>query len=132
MKQKTRKGATSMIVIIFFTMLAGILVLSFASLMITNMRETTNYSLSQSAYDAALAGTEDAKVMLIEYNNCVSRSDSTSARCSDIMTNLNASDASDDCDVVRKALNRSYDSERMKRQFEVKKIPAQPGPLIIA
>ena len=63
--QKTRKGATSMIVIIFFTLLAGILVLSFVSIMVMNISESTNFNLSQSAYDSALAGIEDAKVMLL-------------------------------------------------------------------
>ena len=104
MKQKTMKGATSMIVIIFFALRAGILVLSFASIMITNMRETTNYSLSQSALDAANAGVEDAKVLLLEYNRCLNGSSATI--CSNIISRMTADDAEEDCDLVRNALGR--------------------------
>ena len=80
MYNKTKKGATSLIVTMFFTLLAGILVLSFVSIMLSNINESTNYNLSQSAYDAALAGIEDAKIMLLEYNNCMARNDTTSGR----------------------------------------------------
>ena len=106
MKQKKYKGATSMIVVIFFALLAGILVLSFASIMITNMRETTNYSLSQSALDAAHAGVEDAKILILEYKNCISKNIVTGS-CPDIKTKIEAQSAEDNCDLVREALGRS-------------------------
>jgi hypothetical protein len=57
MYTKIKKGATSLIVTMFFTLLAGILVLSFISIMLSNINESTNYNLSQSAYDAALIQT---------------------------------------------------------------------------
>ena len=85
MYNKTKKGATSLIVTMFFTLLAGILVLSFVSIMLSNINESTNYNLSQSAYDAALAGIEDAKIMLLEYNNCMARNDTTSSRCKEML-----------------------------------------------
>lgn len=106
MLQKTRKGATSMIVIIFFTLLAGILVLSFVGVMLSNITQSTNYDLSQSAYDAALAGIEDAKVMLLEYNNCMARGDLTSPICSKVITSVNAKDSEKNCDLVRDSLGR--------------------------
>ena len=114
--QKTRKGATSMIVIIFFTLLAGILVLSFVSIMVMNINESTNFNLSQSAYDSALAGIEDAKVMLLEYNTCTARGDTTSSQCRKVVEQVNRTDADDDCDLVRKALNRATgDNETLIR-----------------
>ena len=107
MYNKTKKGATSLIVTLFFTLLAGILVLSFISIMLSNINESTNYNLSQSAYDSALAGIEDAKIMLLEYNNCMARNDTTSNRCKDIVKIINKAGSEDDCDIVRKALGRA-------------------------
>lgn len=116
MLQKTRKGATSMIVIIFFTLLAGILVLSFVSIMVMNINESTNFNLSQSAYDSALAGIEDAKVMLLEYNTCTARGDTSSSQCKKVVEEVNRSDSNEDCDLVRKALNRAAgDNETLIR-----------------
>lgn len=110
MYNKTKKGATSLIVTMFFTLLAGILVLSFVSIMLSNINESTNYNLSQSAYDSALAGIEDAKIMLLEYNNCMARNDVSSTRCEKIVKTINASGSDDDCDIVRKALGRAEGS----------------------
>ena len=107
MQGKTKQGATSLIVTMFFTLLAGILVLSFVSVMLSNINESTNYNLSQSAYDSALAGIEDAKVMLLEYNNCLARGDTTSTRCKTVVDTIRADGSDDDCDVVRNALGRA-------------------------
>ena len=113
MYSKIKKGATSLIVTLFFTLLAGILVLSFVSIMLSNINESTNYNLSQSAYDAALAGIEDAKVMLLLYNNCVARGDIASARCKDVVEKIEAEDSNKNCDLIREALKRkSGDSDR--------------------
>lgn len=111
MLQKTRKGATSMIVIIFFTLLAGILVLSFVGVMLSNITQSTNYDLSQSAYDAALAGIEDAKIMLLEYNNCMARG-KTTGECANIISSINSANSEEDCDIIRKALNRPTNSDK--------------------
>ena len=116
MNNKFKKGATSLIVTMFFTLLAGILVLSFVSIMLSNINESTNYNLSQSAYDSALAGIEDAKIMLLEFNNCMARNDTTSNRCKDIVATINADGSDDDCDIVRKALKRAAgDNETLVR-----------------
>ncbi len=120
MQSKTKKGATSLITTMFFTLLAGILVLSFVSIMLTNINESTNYNLSQSAYDAALAGVEDAKIALLLYGDCISRGDLNSARCKKVVESLSTVaghvdgeghaidyDPEDDCDIVRRALGRA-------------------------
>lgn len=66
-----KKGAAAVYVVIFTATLLSIISLSFVRLMLSEMGRTTNYSLSQSAYNSALAGIEDAKIVLLRYQNCV-------------------------------------------------------------
>ena len=68
---KTRKGAASIYIVIFTTTLLGIIALSFVRIMLAEAARTNNYSLSQSAYNSALAGIEDAKIVLLRYQNCI-------------------------------------------------------------
>ena len=57
---KTKKGATSIYIVAFTTMVLSILTISFVRIMVSEAQQTSNYDLSQSAYDSALAGIEDA------------------------------------------------------------------------
>ncbi|MBQ3441195.1 hypothetical protein IJG27_02690 [Candidatus Saccharibacteria bacterium] len=67
---KTKKGMASLYLVAFTTLLLGILTMSFVRVMLTESKESTNSDLSQSAYDSALAGIEDAKTAIIMYNTC--------------------------------------------------------------
>lgn len=66
-----KKGASAIYMVIFTATLLSIIALSFVRLMLSEMNRTTNYSLSQSAYNSALAGIEDAKIVLLRYQNCM-------------------------------------------------------------
>ena len=68
---KTRKGAAAFYIVIFTTTLLGVVTLSFVRIMLAEAARTNNYSLSQSAYNSALAGIEDAKIVLLRYQNCI-------------------------------------------------------------
>ena len=68
---ETKRGAAAIYVVVFTATLLSIIALSFVRLMITELGRTSNYSLSQSAYNSALAGIEDAKIVLLRYQNCV-------------------------------------------------------------
>ena len=62
---KTKKGMASLYLVAFTTLLLGVLTMSFVRVMVTESKESSNSDLSQSAYDSALAGIEDAKTAII-------------------------------------------------------------------
>ena len=67
MKQKFKKGAASMYVVVIAALLFGVITVSFIRIVVSESLRTTNNELAQSAYDSALAGVEDAKVALMKY-----------------------------------------------------------------
>lgn len=67
---KTKSGVASLYVVIFATILFGVITLSFIRIMVSESSQTNDSDLSQSAYDAALAGVEDAKIAVNDYYEC--------------------------------------------------------------
>lgn len=113
---KTRKGAASIYIVIFTTTLLGIIALSFVRIMLAESLRTTNYSLSQSAYNSALAGVEDAKIVLLRYQSCVNKGSYTSSGnkagdCSnyaDLFKGVEAANTTaQDCNIVGKLLHNN-------------------------
>lgn len=99
---KTKSGATSLYIVIFATLLFTVITVGFVNLIISGLTQTVNSELSQSAYDAAMAGVEDAKIAIIQCN-------STSATA-DCINYINASAGAspyDGCDTVSKILGRT-------------------------
>lgn len=119
-KFQSKKGAASIFVVIFVTMLLSVITLGFIRIMLSESQQTSNYDLSQSAYDSALAGIEDAKIALLLYHNCLSKGDTTSEACSaavnamrlvdadgdGLYTGVNDNDPGANCDVVKEMLRR--------------------------
>ena len=108
---KTKKGAAAIYVVIFTATLLSIISLSFVRLMLSEMGRTGNYSLSQSAYNSALAGIEDAKIVLLRYQNCVNNDgkysiNNTAIKCGDYIEKLQtkASENAENCDLVGQLL----------------------------
>ena len=97
-----RRGAASIYVVIFATILLTLIVMSFVRIMLSEARQTINFDLSQSAYDSARIGVEDAKIALLAYHECLSTGDAgpTCTRIVESMQNP------DHCDIVRDVLNR--------------------------
>lgn len=68
----TKKGAASLYVVIFATILFGVITLSFVRIILSESSQSSNDDLSQSAYDSAMAGVEDAKIAVNKYYKCLS------------------------------------------------------------
>lgn len=108
----TRQGAASIYVVVFTTLVLSVITLSFVRIMISEAEQTSNYDLSQSAYDSALAGIEDAKVAILKYHQCLSdgkmRGTSSSApgSCERIIYEMETGIASGSCDVIKNVLGR--------------------------
>jgi Tfp pilus assembly protein PilX len=101
------KGGASLYVVIFTTLLLGIITLGFIRIILSEAQSTTDYDLSQSAYDSALAGIEDAKVALLAYQDCLAKGDYTSTTCKPVIDAMLAGGYEENCDIVREMLGRA-------------------------
>lgn len=72
-KYKVKKGAASFYIVAFSTLILVIIAISFVAIMISEMTRTSNDDLSQSAYDSALAGVEDATLAFHNYQKCLGK-----------------------------------------------------------
>ncbi|MBR3236732.1 hypothetical protein IKF92_03595 [Candidatus Saccharibacteria bacterium] len=119
--KKRLKGAASFYIVAFSTLILVIIVLSFAGVVVSELTRTSNSDLSQSAYDSAMAGVEDAKLALYNYRNCLERdktgkevkpNNDLEVSCNEIFYYMNLNNYSSEeesCKMVGKILNRNDD-----------------------
>jgi len=96
--QKTKHGMASIYVVVFVTMLIGVITLSFLRIMLSESGRTEKSTLADSAMNSAMAGVEDAKTLLVAYDNCINGLISDKARCGEVMTKVNST-ADNSCDL---------------------------------
>lgn len=115
--KKFRKGAASFYMVSFSTLILVIIAASFATIIISEVTRASNDDLSQSAYDAALAGVEDAKIAYANYRRCVEKgvtsasalSSGAEINCQDIvfwMTHPEGAEGYNSCDMVAHMIGR--------------------------
>lgn len=113
--RKTKLGAASFYIVMFATLLLTVIAISFATIILSQIARTSNDDLSNSAYDAALAGVEDAKTAILDYEACLNGTATTGSSgisCGNLISIMTgAGDTSytgtaQDCDKVGRILQR--------------------------
>lgn len=85
MKKETKqKGAVSIFIVIFTALLVTVTTVSFIRIMVQTQQQAVTADLSQSAYDSALAGVEDAKRLLVTYERDCKQAATPAERCAQL------------------------------------------------
>ncbi len=108
--KKFRSGAASFYMIAFSTLILLILAVSFAAVIVSEIERTSNDDLSQSAYDSALAGIEDAKLAYHSYLECRAAG-ASSNECKAVVALVDT--ANPKCSMVGEILGRTGADEEV-------------------
>jgi Tfp pilus assembly protein PilX len=83
-RSTSQKGAVSIFIVVFTALLVTIISVSFIRIMVQNQQQATAADLSQSAYDSAQAGVEDAKRLLVQYQTQCLKTSTPASQCSSL------------------------------------------------
>ncbi len=108
---KKQRGEVALFVVIFATLLILVVTVSYVRIMLQGQQQASTNDLSQSAYDSAQAGVEDAKRALLRYQSLggavdISKWPSVCNAATDTLNDISKSGS--DRTVGNKTLNQSY------------------------
>lgn len=107
-----KKGAVSLFVVIFFSLLVSVLAFGFIRTSVREQQVSLTSNLSQSAYDAAQVGIEDAKRLLVKYRSqCFT---GTESACTNLRTQL-------DYGTCNSSVSTLYSDTANQNEFLIKK-----------
>jgi hypothetical protein len=86
-----KRGAVSLYIVLFATLLVTVIALGFTRIMMSERRQVSDTDLSQTAFDSAMTGIEDARLAVIRYNECLTTgnpfpSGANNRSCADIIS----------------------------------------------
>jgi hypothetical protein len=105
----SQQGAVSLFIVVFTALLMMIITISFVQMMTTDQRQATYSDLSQSAYDSAQAGIEDAKRALLIEQDCRGKD---TQQCRDVQAAIGAQE----CNTLSAIFGNPTDPETMIQQ----------------
>lgn len=108
--KKSKKGVASFYIVAFSTLILVVIATSFAAVIISEMERTSNDDLSQSAYDSALAGVEDAKLAVYTYQECLNNPSYDPEGCARIKEIIEKPE-NRNCDQVSDILGRHKEED---------------------
>lgn len=118
---KYRKGAASMYAVIFTTLLLAVTTTSFIRIVLRDTIQTSGVNASQAAYDAALIGIENMKIVLQKYDKCKNESATPApgSECERLITALEDPEITSDCTLLARILfGDHFDS--ISSDFEIR------------